>query len=69
MDRYLQRIDVAAANPDEINHRADIALIRMGQDGPGTTLIDVTLTAHNIHQPDLDYAVGLAANNSALRKH
>ncbi len=69
MDRYLQHIDVAAANPDEINRRADIALIRMGQDGPGTTLIDVTLAAHNIHQPGPDYTVGLAANNSALRKH
>ena len=69
MDRYLQRIDVAAVNPDEINRRADIALIRMGLDGPGTTLIDVTLAAHNIHQPGPDYTVGLAANNSALRKH
>ena len=69
MDRYLQHVDVAAANPDEINCRADIALIRMGQDGPGTTLIDVTLAAHNIHQPGPDYTVGLAANNSALRKH
>jgi len=27
MDRYLQRLDVAAVNPDEINRRADIALI------------------------------------------
>ncbi len=69
MDRYLQRLDVAAVNPDEINRRADIALIRMGLDGPGTTLIDVTLAAHNIHQPGPDYTVGLAANNSALRKH
>ena len=41
----------------------------MGLDGPGTTLIDVTLAAHNIHQPGPDYTVGLAANNSALRKH
>jgi len=40
----------------------------MGLDGPGTTLIDVTLTAHNIHQPGPDYTVGLAANNSALGK-
>jgi len=36
-------------NPDEINRRADIALIRMGQDGPGKTLIDVALATHNIH--------------------
>ena len=41
----------------------------MGLDGPGTTLIDVTLAAHNIHQPGPDYTVGLAANNGALRKH
>ena len=68
MDPYLQRVDVAAVNPDEINRRADIALIRMGLDGPGTTLIDVTLAVHNIHQPGPDYTVGLAANNSALRK-
>jgi hypothetical protein len=62
MDRYLQRVDVAAVNPDEINRRADIALIRMGLNGPGTTSIDVTLAGP-------DYTVGLAANNSALRKH
>ncbi len=37
MDRYLQRVDVAAVNPDDINRRADIALIRMGLDVPGTT--------------------------------
>jgi hypothetical protein len=36
-------------NPDEINRRAYIALIRMGQDGPGKTLIDVALATHNIH--------------------
>ena len=33
----------------------------VGQDGPGTTLIDVTLAANN--------TVGLAANNSASCKH
>ena len=38
----------------------------MGLDGPSRTLIDVTLAAHNIHQPGPDYTVGLAANNSAL---
>ena len=27
MDRYLQRLDVAAVKPDKINRRADIALI------------------------------------------
>lgn len=43
-------IDVAAAIPDEINRRASIALIRMRQDGPGTTLIGATLAAYNIHQ-------------------
>jgi len=57
-------VDVAA-----VNRRADIALIRMKQDGPGTTLIDVTLAAHNIHQPGPDYTVVLAANISALPKH
>jgi hypothetical protein len=60
-NHYLQRVDVAVVNPDEINRRADIALIRMGLDGPGTTLIDVTLAAHNIHQLGPDYTVGLAA--------
>jgi len=55
MDRFLQRVDVAAVNPDDINRRADITLIRMGQNGPGTTLIDVTLAAHNIHHPGSDY--------------
>jgi hypothetical protein len=30
MDRYLQRVDIAAVNPDEINRRADMALIRIG---------------------------------------
>jgi len=54
---------------ETINRRADIALISMGQDGPGTTLIDVAFAIHNIHQPGPDYTVGLAANNSALRKH
>jgi hypothetical protein len=62
-------MNVAVVNPDEINRRADIALIRMGLDGPGTTLIDVTLTAHNIHQPGPDYTVDLAVNNNVLRKH
>ena len=45
MDRYLQRVDVAAVNPDEINRWADIVLIRMGQDGASTTLIDDKLVA------------------------
>jgi hypothetical protein len=30
MDRYLQRVVVAAVNPDKINRRADIALFRTG---------------------------------------
>jgi len=44
-------------------------LIRMEEDKAGTTFIDVTLAAHNIHRLGPDYTDGLAANNSALVKH
>ena len=30
LDRYLQRVDIAAVNSDKINRRVDMALIRMG---------------------------------------
>ncbi len=60
---------VAAVNSDEINRLADIVLIRMEEDEAGTTFIDVTLAAHDIHRLGPDYTDGLAANNSALGKH
>ena len=69
MSRNSEPSQVAAVNPDEINRLADIALIRMEEDKAGTTFIDVTLAAHNIHRLGPDYTDGLAANNSALVKH
>ena len=51
------------------NEAFTLAYKRRSMRRPRTTLIDVTLAAYNIHQPGPDYTVGLAANNSALRKH
>jgi len=64
MDDYFLRLPDAQQAVDTAR-RADIALLSTNPNGPGVTLNDVTIAAHN----SLDFTVGGTSLCSAQRKH
>ena len=68
MDYYFPRLPDAQQAADTAR-RADIALLSTNPNGPGVTLIDVTIAAHNSQHANLDFTVGGASLCNAQRKH
>jgi hypothetical protein len=61
MDLYLDRVPGFAQDPQAAARRADIVLLSHSDEQPRTTLIDVTMTAHNVQHADPDYHPGSSA--------
>jgi hypothetical protein len=69
MDQYLDRVPGFVPDPQAAARRADIVLLSHSEEQPRTTLIDVTMAAHNAQHADPDYHPGSSAIHRAAQKH
>jgi len=68
-DQYLDRVTDFVPDPQAAAHHADIVLLSHSDEQPRTTLIDVTMAAHNAQHADPDYHPGSSAIHRAAQKH